>query len=176
MAGNTKKNKEVIEDLKSIALVLGGVVIGNLMDVGAQKILKLDKNVPLSGIEEMKKFISPAVRIVGGSAGAYFTPNKEARLLLGGVAVSGAASMVNYGLNKVLKKDQAGVTGIGEIASDDPDQYHEDMVIENYDPQLPDLAIEGTIENTSSINDSSSSFLSDENLSDEEDFDEAEIM
>ena len=84
------KKKDVIEDLKNIGLVLGGVVVGNLIDVGTQKILKLDNNIPLAGLGEIKKFISPAVRIVGGGAGAYFVPNKVGRLLLGGVAISGA--------------------------------------------------------------------------------------
>ena len=169
-----KKNNDVLEDLKSIGLVLGGVVVGNLIDVGATKILKLDENVPLSGIAEMKKFISPTVRIVGGGAGAYFVPNKTARLLLGGVAVSGATSMVNYGLNKVLNKSNPNVAGIGEIQAEPIDTYRENMVLENYNPDLPDLAIEGAEqEQIQAINQVGTVSRA---IVDDDEFDEAEIM
>ena len=173
MAENKKKNNDVLEDLKNIGLVLGGVVIGNLIDVGATKVLKLENNAPLAGIAEMKKFISPAVRIVGGGAGAYFVPNKVARLILGGVAVSGATSMVNYGLNKVLKKSTPSVAGIGEVENEPIDQYRENMVLENYDPQFPELQLEEArdeqIEQVGTI-------IKDKIIDDDQEFDEAEIM
>ena len=173
MAENRKKKDDVLEDLKSIGLVLGGVVIGNLIDVGAQKVLKLNDNVPLSGIAEMKKFISPAVRIVGGSAGAYLVPNKAARLLLGGVAVSGATSVVNYGLNKVLKKNNPNVAGIGEIQAEPIDVYRENMVLENYNPSLPNLPIEEVREeNIEQVG----TVLENQRIDDDDEFDEAEIM
>jgi len=168
MTENKAKKNDSLEDLKNIALVLGGVVVGNLIDVGAQKILKLDKNTSLSGIAEMKKFLSPTVRIVGGGAGAYFVPNKTARLLLGGVAVSGATSMVNYGLNKVLNKNNPNVAGIGEIDYQSIDQYNENMVLENYDPQLPDLAIEGAF--------NAVPLPSGDPSNDEEEYDDVELM
>jgi len=182
MAENKKKNYDVLEDLKNIGLVLGGVVIGNLIDVGDTKILKLEDNVPLSGIAEMKKFISPAVRIVGGGAGAYFVPNKMARLVLGGVAISGATSVVNYGLNKVLNKNNPSVAGIGEIASEPIDEYRENMVLENYNPEFPELQLdearEEQIESVDEVKqiEQVGTILKDRIIDEDEEFDEAEIM
>jgi len=166
MSENSKKN-DVLEDLKNIGLVLGGVVIGKLIDVGTHKILKIEEDASLSGLAEMKKFISPAVRIVGGGAGAYFVPNKVGRLLLGGIAVSGASSMVNYGVHKVLNKG-AQVSGFGEIAyADNMDSGS--LLLDDFDPELPDLAIEGASDiNLLEQDDSYSSM--------DEDFDDAEIM
>ncbi len=176
MSEKKENNKGVIEDLKSIGLVLGGVVIGNLIDVGAQKILKLDSSVSLSGIAEMKKFISPAVKIVGGGAGAYFVPNKTARLLLGGVAVSGAASMVNYGVKKVIDKTGSNMSGIGEVDYDSIDQYNESMVLENYNPNFPELSMEGVAEQEMELISKENSGQGSSFSNDEEDFTDAEIM
>ena len=165
MSENSKKN-DVLEDLKNIGLVLGGVVIGKLIDVGTHKILKLEEDASLSGLAEMKKFISPAVRIVGGGAGAYFVPNKVGRLILGGVAVSGASSMVNYGMHKVLNKG-AQVSGFGEIGI--ADNSGSSLLLDDFDPDLPDLAIEGAGDiNLLEQNDSYSSA--------DDEFDDAEIM
>ncbi len=166
MSENRKKN-DVLEDLKNIGLVLGGVVIGKLIDVGTHKILKIEEDASLSGLAEMKKFISPAVRIIGGGAGAYFVPNKIGRLLLGGVAVSGASSMVNYGVTKVLNKG-AQVSGFGEIAYAE-NQNSGSLLLDNFDPEFPDLAIEGASDNNLlEQNDDYSSV--------DDDFDDAEIM
>jgi hypothetical protein len=166
MSENGKKN-DVLEDLKNIGLVLGGVVIGKLIDVGTHKILKLEEDASLSGLAEMKKFISPAVRIVGGGAGAYFVPNKIGRLLLGGVAVSGASSMVNYGMHKVLNKS-AQVSGFGEIDYTNT-RSGSSLLLDDIDPDLPDLAIEGAGDiNLLEQNDDYSSI--------NDDFDDAEIM
>ncbi len=174
MSEKKEKNKDVLEDIKSIALVLGGVVVGNLIDAGAQKILKLDKNASLSGIEEMKKFISPGVRIVGGGAGAYFVPNKMARLVLGGIAVSGAASVANYGMNKVLNKNNPNVSGIGEIDYKTIDQSREDMVLENYNPDLPDLAIDEAIDEV--IIEQAHPIDRSDYTGEQDEFDDAEIL
>ncbi len=176
MSEKKASNNGIVEDLTSIGLIFGGIVIGNLIDVGAQKILKLDKNVSLSGIEEMKKFISPAVKIIGGGAGAYFIPNKTARLLLGGVAVSGASSVVNYGIKKVIDKTSANVAGIGEIDYSSVDNYNENMVLENYNPSFPELSIEGVSEGEMEIVDDSMPIQNTVLSSEEEDFEDAEIM
>jgi len=168
MAEKKQKN-EVMEDLMNIGLVFGGVVVGNLIDRGATKILKLDANVPLSGIAEMKKFISPAVRIIGGGAGAYLVPNKMARLVLGGVAVSGAVSMVDYGMNKVLKKPQ--VEGIGTT---DIDTYYED-VVEEPELELPELT-GGEQRETKKIEPVLQVHKTEEELNENEEFDDAEII
>jgi hypothetical protein len=134
MADKKKKDNEVLDDLKGIALVMGGVVIGTLVDKGATKILKLDQ--PSAGlIGKLKPFLSPAIRIVGGGAGAYLIPNKTARLLLGGVAVSGAASVVDQVADKVLKKENKDIQGIGTT---DVDDYIVNE-IEESEVQLPEL-------------------------------------
>jgi len=176
MSEKNANTNDVLEDLKSIGLVLGGVVIGSLMDVGAQKILKLDRNASLSGIAEMKKFISPAVKIVGGGAGAYFVPNKTARLLLGGVAVSGASSMVGYGLKKVLNKSDSSVSGFGEIDYQAIDEHHENMVLDNYDPEFPELSIDGAPEDEMELIERAIPVPKGAYSSEEEEFDDAEIM
>lgn len=164
----TKSKNNALEDLKNIGLVLGGVVVGKLIDKGAQKILKLNPGVPLSGIEEMKKFISPAVQIVGGAAGAYFIQNKIARLTLGGVAVSGASSMVDYGIKKFLEKNQ--VAGIGKVLESsyvDIDNARELSVSEDYSPILPELNNQEDIHKLS--------LKASEDI-EEDQFDEAEII
>jgi len=176
MSEKKENNGGVMEDLKSIGLVLGGVLIGNLVDVGAQKILKLDKNASLSGIAEMKKFISPAVKIVGGGAGAYFVPNKTARLLLGGVAVSGASSMVNYGMKKMLNKNGSNVSGFGEIDYQSIDNQRENMVLENYNPEFPELSIDGAAEDDLELIERAIPRPETGYSGDAEEFDDAEII
>jgi len=179
-----RKNKEVFEDLKNIGLVLGGVVVGNLIDVGTQKILKLDNSIPLAGLGEIKKFISPTVRIVGGGAGAYLVPNKYTRLVLGGVAISGASSMVNYGIKKVLNKDVSDVndmSGFGEIEELEDEEaidiIREENILENYEPNLPELSIDG-IRRTDKMEiiEPIGTVLNTKDFEDEDEFDEAEII
>ncbi len=176
MSEKKESNKGVIEDLKSIGLILGGVVIGRLVDVGAQKILKLDEGVSLSGIEEMKKFISPAVKIVGGGAGAYFVPNKTARLLLGGVAVSGAASIANYGITKVLNKTGTEISGMGEIDYGSIDRHNESLVLDNMNPNFPELSMDGAGDDDMELINTSESNYNTNHTYDDEDFVDAEIM
>jgi hypothetical protein len=136
MSNKKKKDNEVLDDLKGIALVMGGVVIGTLVDKGATKVLKLDQSSP-GLLGKLKPFISPAVRIVGGGSGAYFVPNKTARLILGGVAISGAASAVEQVAEKILKKsmDDKSIQGMGTT---DIDDYIVDEV-EETELQLPEL-------------------------------------
>lgn len=172
MAEKKKPKDEVLEDLKGIALMMGGVVIGTLIDKGATKILKLDQpSVGLLG--KLKPFISPAVRIIGGGAGAYFVPNKTARLVLGGVAVSGAASVVDQVTDKILKKgSDETVKGIGTT---DIDDYILNEVEES-EPYLPELTGDKAEHYPELEQEAPEAKISRVSEDEYEDFDDAEII
>jgi len=169
-----KKKSNMLEEFTGLGAIFGGIVAGNLITIGADKFLKL-KDVPLSGFASIKRFIPPAVKIVGGGAGAYFVPNKTARLVLGGVAISGATDLLDEGIQKILDKTNPSVAGFGEIEAEPIDVYREDMVLENYNPDLPDLSLEEAKDNNLQVIEQVGT-ISRTPIYEDDEFDEAEIM
>lgn len=143
-----KKKNPIIEDIVNVGLVATGMIAGKGADIVINKVLKTDG---LSGFAEMKKFASPAIRVLAGGAGAYLIPNHTARLISGGFGASGVVSLVDYGMDKILHKGDnpppQEVNGFGEIGEADYEFVDEDeaRVSENFTPNLPELSISGTI-------------------------------
>jgi len=172
-----KKKNPIVEDLMNIGFVATGMVVGKGADIVINKVLKIEG---LSGLSEMKKFASPAVRILAGGAGAYFVPNHTARLILGGFGASGVLSIVDYGINKVMHKGEANsqqeVQGFGQIGEADYEFIDEDdaMVSEDFTPNLPELSISGAIGEPSRTY--NPTIVADADFENFDDMDDAEIM
>ena len=171
-----KKKNPIIEDIVNVGLVATGMLAGKGADIVINKVLKIEG---LSGFAEMKKFASPAVRILAGGAGAYLIPNHTARLISGGFGASGVVSLVDYGIDKMMHKGDnpppQEVEGFGAIEEADYEFVDEDDAIsENFSPNLPELSISGTIgEPRRTYN---PTIVESADIEDFENVDDAEIM
>jgi len=172
-----KKKNPIIEDIVNVGLVATGMLAGKGADIVINKVLKIEG---LSGFAEMKKFASPAIRILAGGAGAYLIPNHQARLISGGFGASGVVSLVDYGIDKMMHKGDnpppQEVQGFGEIGEADYEFVDEDeaMVSENFTPNLPELSISGAIGEPSIAY--NPTIIESADIENFEDMDDAEIM
>jgi len=123
-------------EMKNLALVGGGVVLGALGGKMVDKVLKVDDTLP--GFS-MKKLAKPAVQLGVGIIGAWKLKDPNMKLIAAGVGATGVVSAANMVMNKNLL---AGIPGLGNtsqmgIASvyDEPVQ----LSIGRYNPDLPQL-------------------------------------
>jgi len=171
-----KKKNPIIEDIVNVGLVATGLLAGKGADIVINKVAKTEG---LSGFAVMKKFASPVIRILAGGAGAYLIPNHTVRLVSGGFGASGVVSLVDYGIDKILHKNDIPpqeVQGFGEIGEADYEFVDDDeaMVSEDFTPNLPELSISGAIgEARESYN---PTIVESADLENFEDLDDAEIM
>ena len=143
MATQTKKTKissqAVMGEIKTLAMLTGGVVIGSLGGKMIDKVLNVDATATGFNVKAMAR---PIVLLGVGAAGNLMLKDPNMRMLATGV---GAAGMLS-GVKVFLKKDllaglsdfnMSGIDGLGE-----PAVYREPMnlSIERYNPDLPALS------------------------------------
>ncbi len=146
MATQRKTNSKissqaVMEEVKNLAMLGGGVVLGS---VGGRLI---DKVMTVDGTEtgfNAKAMARPVVLIAAGAAGAVMLKEKNMKLLATGVGAAGVLS----GVKVILKKDLlAGLADFSGLGNDDSDMsapvkvFREpvQLAVERYNPDLPAL-------------------------------------
>lgn len=124
--------KQILEELKAPALIVVGMVGGNL----AGKLIDNVLNVDDTQTEfNAKALVKPIVQLSAGVGGSLLLKDKNLKLVASGVAASGVASTVKV----LLKKDMlAGFKGLGEAEA--LNSFRENLKIERYNPHLPELS------------------------------------
>ena len=129
----------VMGEIKTLALLTGGVVIGSVGGKMIDKVLNVDATATGFNVKAMAR---PIVLLGVGAAGNLMLKDPNMKMLATGV---GAAGMLS-GVKVFLKKDllaglsdfnMSGIDGLGE-----PAVYREPMnlSIERYNPDLPALS------------------------------------
>lgn len=129
----------MVGELKSLALISAGLVVGSMGGKAIDKALKVDNTLP--GFQA-KKLVKPFVQLGTGVAGALKLKDPNLKLVAAGVGASGVVSTANV----VLKKDLLeGIPGISEIAGlGEPMSVYQDPIhlsIPAYNPDLPMLDV-----------------------------------
>lgn len=143
MATQTKKTKissqAVMGEIKTLAMLTGGVVIGSLGGKMIDKVLNVDANA--TGFNA-KALARPIVLLGVGTAGNLMLKDPNMKMLATGVGASGLLSGVKVFLKKDLLAGLSdfsfnGIDGLGE-----PTVYREPMnlSVERYNPDLPALS------------------------------------
>jgi len=130
-------NQAMMGELKSLAMISGGLILGSMGGKAIDKVLKVDDTVP--GFQA-KKLAKPIVQLGAGVFGALKLKDPNLKLVAAGVGASGVVSTVKV----VMKKDLlAGIPGFGDIAGlGEPMSVYQDPVnlaIPRYNPDLPML-------------------------------------
>lgn len=153
--------KQVIEELKAPALIVVGMIGGNMAGKAIDKVLKVDET--LQGLNP-KAMAKPVIQLTAGVAGATLLKDSNLKLLATGVAASGVAS----GVKVFLKKDLlTGLSGLG--TSDALSTVRGLLRAEPYNPDLPRLS-EGDYDTIQVA------YPGGENLDEYEEIDEVEIL
>lgn len=136
----TKKrtSNAMMGELKSLAMISGGLILGSMGGKALDSMLKVDENA--TGFQ-VKKFVKPAVQLGAGVIGAMKLKDPNLKLVAAGVGASGVISTVKV----VLKKDLlAGVDGLGNMGGlGQPLSVYQDLARLNpkrYNPDLPQLS------------------------------------
>ena len=143
MATQTKKTKissqAVMGEIKTLAMLTGGVVIGSLGGKMIDKVLNVDATA--TGFNA-KALARPIVLLGVGTAGNLMLKDPNMKMLATGVGASGLLTGVKVFLKKDLLAGLAdfsfnGIDGLGE-----PTVYREPMnlSVERYNPDLPALS------------------------------------
>lgn len=134
MKKQSKNNKAVISELKSLLMISGGMILGTMGGKALDAALKVDDTLP--GFQA-KKLIKPAVQLGAGVLGAIKIKDPNLKLLAAGVGASGVVSTVKV----VLKKDL--LSGLGNpLSSVQARRIYQDPVriaVNRYSPDLPQL-------------------------------------
>ncbi len=138
MRTKKRNSNAMMGELKSLAMISGGLVLGSMGGKALDSMLKVDDNAP--GFQ-VKKLIKPAVQLGAGVIGAMKLKDPNLKLVAAGVGASGVVSTVKV----VLKKDLlAGISGLGNIGSfARPLSVYQDLARLNpkrYNPDLPQLS------------------------------------
>jgi hypothetical protein len=139
---NSKLSSQaVMEEVKNLAMLGGGVVLGSVGGRLIDKILKVDGTETGFNAKAMAR---PVVLIAAGAAGAVMLKEKNMKLLATGVGAAGVLS----GVKVILKKDLlAGLADFSGLGNDDSDMstpvkvFREpvQLAVERYNPDLPAL-------------------------------------
>ena len=130
-------SQAVMEEVKTLAMLGGGVVLGSVGGRFIDKALKVD---PAATGFNAKALARPVLLVAAGTAGAVMLKDKNLKMLATGVGAAGVLS----GVKMVLKKDVLagldGFTGLGNEAA--PSVYREpvQLQIDRYNPDLPELS------------------------------------
>ena len=92
-------SKAIMGEVKNLAMVAGGFVIGSMGGSAIDRALKVDTGLP--GINA-KRFIKPAVQLGAGIFGATKLKNTDMKFLASGVGASGVVSAVQIATKKNL--------------------------------------------------------------------------
>ena len=139
---NSKLSSQaVIEEVKNLAMLGGGVVLGSVGGRLIDKVLKVDGTETGFNAKAMAR---PVVLIAAGAAGAVMLKEKNMKLLATGVGAAGVLS----GVKVILKKDLlAGLAEFSGLGNDDTETtspmkvFREpvQLAVERYNPDLPAL-------------------------------------
>jgi hypothetical protein len=143
MATQTKKTKissqAVMGEIKTLAMLTGGVVIGSLGGKMIDKVMNVDATA--TGFNA-KALARPIVLLGLGTAGNLMLKDPNMKMLATGIGASGLLSGVKVFLKKDLLAGLSdfsfnGIDGLGE-----PTVYREPMnlSVERYNPDLPALS------------------------------------
>ncbi len=141
----TTNKKAIMGELRSLAMISAGMIVGSMGGKALDKALKVDDTLP--GFQA-KRFVRPVALLGAGVLGAVKLKNQDLKMLSAGVGASGVVSTVKV----VLKKDiLSGLDGTPLAAS--PELFmpmttaqsvfiesETDNYIESYEPNLPVLA------------------------------------
>jgi hypothetical protein len=140
MATRTKKTKissqAVMGELKTLAMLTGGVVIGSVGGKMIDKVLKVDATA--TGFDA-KALARPIVLLGVGTAGNLMLKDPNMKMLATGVGASGLLS----GVKVLMKKDLlAGLADFSFSGLGEPSVYREplNLSVERYNPDLPALS------------------------------------
>ena len=140
MATRTKKTKissqAVMGEIKTLAMLTGGVVIGSLGGKMIDKVLKVDATA--TGFNA-KALARPIVLLGVGTAGNLMLKDPNMKMLATGVGASGLLS----GVKVLMKKDLlAGLADFSFSGLGEPSVYREplNLSVDRYNPDLPALS------------------------------------
>jgi len=94
----TTNKKAIMGELRSLAMISAGMIVGSMGGKALDKALKVDDTLP--GFQA-KKFVRPVALLGAGVLGAVKLKNQDLKMLSAGVGASGVVSTVKV----VLKKD-----------------------------------------------------------------------
>lgn len=132
-------SQAVMDELKTLAMLTGGVVIGSVGGKMIDKVLAVD---PAATTFNAKALARPVVLLGVGTAGNIMLKDPNMKMLATGVGASGLLS----GVKILLKKDLlAGLADFNLGGSNDlgePSIYREplNLSVERYNPDLPALS------------------------------------
>jgi hypothetical protein len=126
----------VMEEVKKLALLGGGVVLGSLGGKLIDNVLKVDTGIP--GFNP-KALVRPAVLVGAGTAGVLMLKDNNLKLIATGVGASGVLSGVKTFMKKDLLNGLADFSGLGEANPTDVYREPINLSIERYNPDLPAL-------------------------------------
>ena len=140
MATRTKKTKissqAVMGEIKTLAMLTGGVVIGSVGGKMIDKVLKVD--AAATGFNA-KALARPSVLLGVGTAGNLMLKDPNMKMLATGVGASGLLS----GVKVLMKKDLlAGLADFSFSGLGEPSVYREplNLSVDRYNPDLPALS------------------------------------
>jgi hypothetical protein len=140
MATRTKKTKissqAVMGEIKTLAMLTGGVVIGSVGGKMIDKVLNVDASA--TGFNA-KALARPIVLLGVGTAGNLMLKDPNMKMLATGVGASGLLS----GVKVLMKKDLlAGLSDFSFSGLGEPSVYREplNLSVERYNPDLPALS------------------------------------
>jgi len=99
--------KAVVSELRSLAMISGGMILGSMSTKAVNKVLKVDETIP--GMQ-IKKFVAPVAMLSAGAVGSIKMKNVDVKMLCAGVGASGAMSTAKVFLGKDL------LSGLGKPA------------------------------------------------------------
>ena len=140
MATQRRKTKissqAVMGEIKTLAMLTGGVIIGSVGGKMIDKVLKVDASA--TGFNA-KSLARPIVLLGFGTAGNLMLKDPNLKMLATGVGASGLLS----GVKVLMKKDLlAGLADFSFSGLGEPSVYREPMnlSIDRYNPDLPALS------------------------------------
>ena len=140
MATRTKKTKissqAVMGEIKTLAMLTGGVVIGSVGGKMIDKALKVD--AAATGFNA-KALARPIVLLGVGTAGNLMLKDPNMKMIATGVGASGLLS----GVKVLMKKDLlAGLSDFSFSGLGEPSVYREplNLSVDRYNPDLPALS------------------------------------
>jgi hypothetical protein len=101
-------SKAIVGEVKNLAVVATGFVIGSMGGSAIDRALKVDSAIP--GINA-KRFVKPAVQLGTGILGATKLKNSDMKLLASGVGASGVVSAVQIATKKNLLAGAPALSG-----------------------------------------------------------------
>lgn len=153
MRSKQVSSQAMMGELRSLAMISGGMILGSMGGKALDKVLKVDDTIP--GFQ-IKKFVRPVALLGAGVLGSIKLKNKDLKMLSAGIGAAGVVSTVKVVLKKDLLSGMDGdISGLGEPMS----VYQEPIrMIEPYEPNLPALS-SGTY---TPVSDLSSAYSQDE--------------